>query len=103
MHDATERKRARGLRAVCGRDHCVLAASPALAAAAGEHPTVFGIPVDFILFALTLIGVAVFHRHTLQVALTGLAVIVALQARLHRLQDRPRLRRASSGTCTTSG
>jgi hypothetical protein len=28
------------------------------------------------LFALTLIGVAVFHRHTLQVALTGLAVIV---------------------------
>jgi Na+/H+ antiporter NhaD/arsenite permease-like protein len=33
------------------------------------------VPVDFILFALTLLGVAVFHRHTLQVALTGLAVI----------------------------
>ena len=42
---------------------------------------VFGIPVDFILFALTLIGVAVFHHHTLEVALTGLAAIVALQAR----------------------
>ena len=27
------------------------------------------------LFALTLLGVALFHRHTLQVALTGLAVI----------------------------
>ena len=29
----------------------------------------------FILFALTLLGVALFHHHTLQVALTGLAVI----------------------------
>ena len=75
MHDATERKRARGL-ARSAAAITVLAASPALAAAAGEFPAVFGIPVDFILFALTLIGVAVFHRHTLQVALTGLAVIV---------------------------
>ena len=37
---------------------------------------VLGIPVDFILFALTLIGVAVFHNKTLQVALAGLASIV---------------------------
>ena len=36
-----------------------------------------GIPVDFILFALTLLGVALFHHHTLQVALTGLAAIIA--------------------------
>jgi len=36
---------------------------------------VFGIPLDFILFALTLLGVAVFHRHTLPIALAGLAVI----------------------------
>jgi Na+/H+ antiporter NhaD/arsenite permease-like protein len=35
----------------------------------------FGIPVDFMLFALTLLGVALFHRHTLRVALTGLALI----------------------------
>ena len=35
----------------------------------------WGIPVDFILFALTLLGVALFHHHTLKVALTGLAVI----------------------------
>ena len=40
-----------------------------------DGPAVFGIPVDFILFALTLIGVALFHHRTLQVALTGLAVI----------------------------
>ncbi|MBS1220081.1 MAG: citrate transporter, partial [Proteobacteria bacterium] len=32
-------------------------------------------PVDFILFALTLLGVALFHHHTLTVALTGLVVI----------------------------
>ncbi|HJV60599.1 MAG TPA: citrate transporter [Albitalea sp.] len=38
-------------------------------------PTVAGIPVDFILFALTLAGVALFHHHTLRVAVIGLAVI----------------------------
>ncbi|UGY14065.1 SLC13 family permease [Bradyrhizobium septentrionale] len=37
----------------------------------------YGIPLDFILFALTLLGVAIFHHHTLAVALTGLAAIVA--------------------------
>jgi Na+/H+ antiporter NhaD/arsenite permease-like protein len=40
-------------------------------------PAVAGIPVDFILFAMTLAGVALFHRHTLAVALTGLVVIAA--------------------------
>src|SRR3954465_7058464 len=35
-----------------------------------------GVPIDFVLFALTLAGVALFHHHTLQVALIGLAVIV---------------------------
>ncbi|MEJ6023645.1 citrate transporter [Ramlibacter sp. PS4R-6] len=34
-----------------------------------------GIPLDFVLFALTLAGVALFHHHTLAVALTGLAAI----------------------------
>jgi Na+/H+ antiporter NhaD/arsenite permease-like protein len=33
------------------------------------------IPIDFVLFALTLAGVALFHHHTLRVALSGLAVI----------------------------
>lgn len=37
--------------------------------------SLFGIPVDFLLFGATLVGVALLHRHTLQVALTGLAVI----------------------------
>ncbi len=36
-----------------------------------------GIPVDFILFALTLLGVALFHAHTLRVAVTGMVVIAA--------------------------
>jgi len=35
----------------------------------------FGIPIDFILFGLTLLGVAVFHHKTLEVALTGLAAV----------------------------
>ncbi|MGH8743214.1 MAG: citrate transporter [Burkholderiales bacterium] len=52
--------------------------APALAAGGGnppEGPALFGIPVDFILFGLTLLGVALFHHHTLRVALCGLAVI----------------------------
>jgi Na+/H+ antiporter NhaD/arsenite permease-like protein len=43
---------------------------------AGTPIFIFGIPVDFILFGLTLIGVAIFHHKTLQVALGGLAVII---------------------------
>ncbi len=42
-----------------------------------EPILVLGIPVDFLLFALTLLGVALFHHKTLQVALAGLAAIVA--------------------------
>jgi Na+/H+ antiporter NhaD/arsenite permease-like protein len=45
------------------------------ALAAGNLPTVGGIPVDFILFAATLLGVALFHNATLYVALAGLASI----------------------------
>src|SRR3954468_20035654 len=41
-----------------------------------EPVLVFGIPVEFILFALTLLGVALFHHKTLQVALGGLAAII---------------------------
>lgn len=33
------------------------------------------IPIEFLLFAATLVAVAVFHHHTLAVALTGLAAI----------------------------
>ncbi len=40
-----------------------------------EPILLFGIPVDFILFGLTLLGVALFHHHTLAVALTGLAAV----------------------------
>ena len=48
---------------------------PVSALAAGDLPTVGGIPIDFILFAATLLGVALFHHATLYVALTGLATI----------------------------
>lgn len=34
-----------------------------------------GIPLDFILFGLTLLGVALFHNYTLYVGLTGLLTI----------------------------
>ena len=56
------------------------ASNAGLAAETGDVaslPAVAGIPVDFILFAMTLAGVALFHRYTLAVALTGLVVITA--------------------------
>ncbi len=56
-------------------------ATPALAGAGvplpAEPPALLGIPVDFLLFAATLLGIALFHRHTLPVALAGLAAIIA--------------------------
>jgi Na+/H+ antiporter NhaD/arsenite permease-like protein len=38
-------------------------------------PTIAGIPLEFVLFGLTLFGVAVFHNRTLQIALAGLTAI----------------------------
>jgi len=34
------------------------------------------IPIEFLFFGLTLLGVAIFHRHTLPVSLLGLGVII---------------------------
>ena len=58
----------------------VLFANPAAAASttgvyAAQPVYLFGIPIDFLLFGLTLLGVAVFHYKTLEVALTGLAAV----------------------------
>ncbi|HEV2842535.1 MAG TPA: hypothetical protein VGW39_14525 [Chthoniobacterales bacterium] len=39
----------------------------------------FGVPIDFILFGLTLIGVAFFHQHALRISLMGAAAIVLYQ------------------------
>ena len=77
MHDH-RRSRAQGSRpwirgAVVAAT--ALVAPLAFAATASGPPEVLGIPVDFILFALTLLGVALFHHHTLRVALIGLATI----------------------------
>jgi Na+/H+ antiporter NhaD/arsenite permease-like protein len=53
--------------------------SQALMAADGQMPSIAGIRIEFILFAITLIGVAVFHHKTMYVALTGLAIILILK------------------------
>jgi Na+/H+ antiporter NhaD/arsenite permease-like protein len=45
------------------------------AVVAGVVCALIGVPIDFVLFGLTLAGVALFHHHTLQVALIGLAVV----------------------------
>jgi hypothetical protein len=47
----------------------------ALPAFAAAGPAVAGIPVEFILFAATLLGVALFHNQTFYVAITGLVSV----------------------------
>ncbi len=42
----------------------------------GPAPAIGPVPVDFILFALTLLGVALFHHRTFTVALVGLISII---------------------------
>ena len=64
---------------------------PGVAIAAVEAPTIAGIPVDFVLFALTLLGVAIFHHYTLQVALTGLATITVYKLVYTGFKDGPGL------------
>src|SRR4051794_6310037 len=56
----------------------VIATTAAFAADAGAQTisSIFGVPIEFILFGATLAGVAVFHHQTLRVALIGLASIL---------------------------
>ncbi|OFY16581.1 MAG: citrate transporter [Bacteroidetes bacterium GWF2_29_10] len=42
-------------------------------------PSIMGIRLEFIIFALTLVGVALFHHKTMYVALTGLVAILAFK------------------------
>lgn len=51
----------------------------AFAATPAAIPLFLGIRFEFILFALTLVGVAVFHHKTMYVALAGLASILILK------------------------
>ena len=48
-------------------------------------------PVEFIVFAATLLGVAAFHHKTLQVALAGLAVLVATKLAITGFKTGPGL------------
>lgn len=68
-------------------------AEPVSASEAGYQPTTVEIciPIEFILFALTLAGVAVFHRHTLAVALSGLAAITFFKFRFTGFAEAPGL------------
>ena len=88
VHIATLRRWTPYAAAACLAAVSALTAPAAFAATHADPPLVAGIPVDFILFGLTLLGVALFHHHTLRVALAGLAVITAYKLGVHRLQDR---------------
>ncbi len=44
--------------------------------------SLFGVPVEFIIFSAMLLGVAVFHRHALSFALAGLVLLIAYRLTL---------------------
>ena len=50
-----------------------------IAETASVVPSIGPVRVEFILFAMTLIGVALFHKKTMYVALAGLVVILAFK------------------------
>jgi Na+/H+ antiporter NhaD/arsenite permease-like protein len=55
---------------------------PSLAMAqevAASYPALGPVRIEFIIFALTLLGVALFHNHTLKVALVGLGSLLAFK------------------------
>ncbi len=72
---------------------CLIAAPAAAATgdAAGAPLYVLGIPIEFILFGATLLGVALFHHHTLAVALSGLATITIYKLAFTGFKDGPGL------------
>jgi Na+/H+ antiporter NhaD/arsenite permease-like protein len=65
------------MRISCAQVAGAVALAMPCSAWAADAPALLGIPVDFILFGLTLLGVALFHHHTLAVGLSGLAAITA--------------------------
>ncbi len=51
-------------------------------ASGGEAPSIGPVRVEFIIFGLILLGVALFHKHTFWVAVTGLAVLLIFKLTL---------------------
>ncbi len=45
----------------------------------GNVPEVYGIRAEFVIFALTLAGIAIFHQHTIKVALSGLTILLLIK------------------------
>ena len=57
----------------------MIAASLQVATEAASAPSLLGIRVEFVLFAMTLLGVAVLHARAMYVALGGLAAILSFK------------------------
>ncbi len=66
-------------------------------------PSIGPVPVEFILFACVLVGVALFHHHTLRIALGGAIVIALYKIVFSPFKTGVGLRRLRLCTCCTSG
>src|SRR5690606_18953621 len=82
LHLVTRRTRLMTLRKwLAGAGICAMAAAVVAGVLVNSDlgPLLLGIRAEFLLFALTLLGVALFHHRTLEVALTGLVAILSLK------------------------
>src|SRR5438128_3456613 len=75
QENAVHRARALRLAAVVSSSCLLLVHAVSAWSAPVEPPALAGIPVAFILFAVTLIGIALFHHYTLPIAVGGLVFV----------------------------
>ncbi|MFL6724131.1 MAG: hypothetical protein ACJ8E7_08370, partial [Sphingomicrobium sp.] len=45
-------------------------------------PSLFSVPVEFVLFGLTLVGIAAFHKRALEISMAGLLLVLAFEWQL---------------------
>ncbi len=82
MYPASLRSRVSLVGGVLGVVGVLGLPQPLLAAEVGVSIGQLFIPIEFLLFAATLAGVALFHHYTLQVALAGLAAVTVTKLAL---------------------
>jgi hypothetical protein len=79
----------RNLSFVCSIAALSVIALASLAAGANVRTNVSSLPIEFVLFGLTLLGIALFHRHTVPVALAGLTTITSYKLAFTGFQSGP--------------
>jgi Na+/H+ antiporter NhaD/arsenite permease-like protein len=79
----------RNLSLFCSIAALSLIGLASFAEGANIKANVSSLPIEFVLFGLTLLGIALFHRHTVPVALAGLTTITSYKLAFTGFQSGP--------------